>query len=164
MQHNDSRERKLARYEPTRHLSPVREMMERFFDDEFFRFPMFPSTIFSEGIARAGVYPKVDISENDKEITVTANVPGMSAENISIEVDEDTLAISGKVEKESKEGKEGETYYRYEREYGEFRREFALPSKVNKDGVRASTKNGVLTIILPKVAAESRKKIEVKET
>jgi HSP20 family protein len=163
MQHNDSRERKLARYEPTRHLSPVREMMERFFDDDFFRFPMFPSLVFSNDAMRSVLYPKVDISENEKEITVTANVPGLSAEHISIEVDDDTLTISGKIEKEKKEGKEGETFYRYEREYGEFRREFVLPSKVNKDAVKATTKNGVLTIVLPKIASESRKKVEVKE-
>lgn len=163
MLHNDSRERKLARYEPTRHLSPVREMMERFFDDDFFRFPVIPTPMFFGEAMRGALYPKVDISETEKDILVTANVPGMSADDISIEVDDDTLVISGKVEKEEKEGKEGETFYRYEREYGEFRREFALPSKVNKDAVKASTKNGVLRIVLPKVASESRKKIEVKE-
>jgi HSP20 family protein len=161
MQHNDSRERKLARYEPARYLSPVREMMERFFDDDFFRFPTVPTSMLLG--ARATLFPKVDISETEKDIIVTANVPGVSAENLSIEVDDDTLTISGKVEKESKEGKEGETFYRYEREYGEFRREFALPSRVNKDAVEATTRNGVLRVVLPKIASESRKKIEVKE-
>lgn len=157
----DNRQEKhqLAHYEPARSISPIHEMMDRFFNDEdFFR----PARMFRKEFDRAR-FPKVDISENEKEITVIANVPGMSAENIHIDVDNDSLVISGSVEKEKKEGGEGETYYRFEREYGEFRREFLLPSRVNKDAVRAVTKNGVLRITLPKTNDDARKRIAIED-
>jgi len=107
------------------------------------------------------VFPKVDVEETDNEIKVTANIPGINAENIDIEVGDDYLSLSGKIEKENtKEDKKGKIY-RYEREYGEFRREFALPARVNKDKIIAKAKNGVLTITLPKSEEEKKKKIKV---
>lgn len=152
--------RPLAHYEPTRFISPIREMMDRFFDDDaLMRSPL----AFPGEMVRGVKFPKVDISENEKEIVVVANVPGLSSENIHIDVDDDSVAISGSIEKEKKEGEEGETFYRYEREYGEFRREFALPARVNKDAVRAVAKNGVLTVTLPKVEADAKKRVSVKE-
>lgn len=147
-------------YEPTRSISPIREMMDRFFNDDFFMRPPFGM---ERELLRGVQFPKVDISENEKDIVVTANVPGLSADNIHIDVDDDILSISGAIEKEHKEGKEGETFYRFEREYGEFRREFSLPARVDKNNVRAVTKNGVLTVTLPKSVVDARKRISVKE-
>lgn len=152
--------RPLAHYEPTRFISPIREMMDRFFDEDFLS--RSPLALESE-MVRGVKFPKVDISETEKEIVVKANVPGMGSENIQIDVDDDSISISGSIEKEKKEGKEGETFYRYEREYGEFRREFALPARVNKDAVNAVTKNGVLTVTLPKTESDAKKRVSVKE-
>lgn len=161
----------MAHYEPTRFVSPMREMMDRFLSDDFI--PRSPFE-FPGDMVRGVKFPKVDISENEKEIVVTANIPGLSSENIQIDVDDDSISLSGSIEKEKKEEpssaegsggakKEGETFYRYEREYGEFRREFALPTRVNKDAVSAVTKNGVLTVTLPKVEADTKKRVSVKE-
>ncbi|MBI2120311.1 MAG: Hsp20/alpha crystallin family protein [Parcubacteria group bacterium] len=164
-ENNKRSSRTMARYEPARFVSPMREMMDRLGDrllSDDFIMPRMPFA-FDSDMMRGVKFPKVDISENEKEIVVTANIPGLGSENIQIDVDDDSVSLSGSIEKEKKEGKEGETFYRYEREYGEFRREFALPSRVNKDGVSAITKNGVLTITLPKVESDTKKRVSVKE-
>jgi HSP20 family protein len=169
MEHEKTK-RHIAHYEPTRFISPIHEMMDRFFNNthtpSLFEFP--------REMVRGVSFPKVDISENEKEVVITANVPGMSSENVHVDVDDDSVSISGSIEKEKKEGspsaedsgvtkKENETFYRYEREYGEFRREFALPAHVNKDAVRAVTKNGVLTVTLPKIETSAKKRVSIKE-
>lgn len=160
MKNNDHAERRLAHYEPSRYISPIQEMMDRFWNDDFFSLRPFA---LERELTRSIQFPKVDIKESEKDITITANVPGLSAENIDIEVGDDTVSISGKVEKESREGKEGEKFYRYEREYGAFRREFTLPTRVKKDGVEAKAKNGVLTLTLPKAEDDAKKRISVKD-
>jgi HSP20 family protein len=158
MEH-DKNKRQMTHYEPTRFISPVHEMMDRFFNTDHLA-PLFE---FPREMIRGVSFPKVDISENEKEIIITANVPGMNPENVHIDVDDDSVSISGSIEKEKKEGKEDETFYRYEREYGEFHREFALPSRVNKDAVQAVTKNGVLTVTLPKIETSAKKRVSIKE-
>lgn len=107
------------------------------------------------------VFPKVDISETDDEVKVVANVPGVDPDKIEIEVNQDTLTISGSVEKEHEE--KDEKFYRFERGYGEFRRQFSLPSQIDPDKVTAKVKNGVLTIILPKIEEEKKKKVKVEK-
>lgn len=92
---------------------------------------------------------------------MTANIPGIDPKNINVEVGDDYLSLSGKIEKEDRGIKKGKIY-RYEREYGEFRREFSLPTRVKKDGIVAKSKNGVLTIMLPKSEEEKKRvKIEI---
>ena len=147
----------MAHYEPTRFISPVHEMMDRFFNNDHLA-PLFE---LPREMIRGVSFPKVDISENEKEIIVTANVPGIKPEDVHIDVDDDSISISGSIEKEKKEGGENETFYRYEREYGEFHREFALPTNVNKDAVQAVTKNGVLTVTLPKTEESAKKRVSV---
>ena len=107
-------------------------------------------------------FPKVDISETEKDIKVVANVPGVDPDKIEIEVNDDFLTISGSVEKQEEE--KDEKFYRFERGYGEFKRQFNLPSKINPDQVQARVKNGVLTIILPKlIEKETKKKVKVEK-
>jgi HSP20 family protein len=134
-----------------------------FLDDWFDQFnTMLPSFFHKTSFSNVNsVFPKVDISETDKEIKVVANVPGIDPDKLNVEVGEDYLSLSGKFEKETKEdGKHGKVY-RYEREYGEFRREFALPARVKADQISAKAKNGVLTITLPKSAEEKKHLIKV---
>lgn len=144
-------------------ISPF-SLIDRFFDDSIFdSFNMMTPSLFQNrrlgGISTS--FPKVDVSETDKEIKVTANIPGIDAENINVEVGDDYLSLSGKVEKENKEESKKGKIYRYEREFGEFRREFSLPARVNKDGIVAKSKNGVLTITLPKSEEEMKKKLKI---
>jgi HSP20 family protein len=137
--------------------------IDRFFDD-FAWDPfniMTPSLFRSRALGNVSMaFPKVDVEETDNEIKVTANIPGVDPKDINVEVGDDYLSLSGKIEKESKDEKNGKIY-RYEREYGEFRREFSLPARVNKDSITAKSKNGVLTITLPKSEDERKTKVRV---
>ena len=104
----------------------------------------------------------VDVSETDGQIKVSAELPGMSEKDIKVELDEDTVTISG----EKKEDEEKETGGRYWREssYGSFRRDVPLPSGVDTDNAKASFKNGKLHVTIPKSedAKEKRKSVEVR--
>jgi HSP20 family protein len=102
----------------------------------------------------------VDISEDDKEYLIKAEVPEMKKEEIKINVHDDVLAISGerKYEKEEK----GKKYHRVERAYGSFVRTFALPEDADGSKVSAEYKDGVLKVHLPKSEKAKPKAIEVK--
>jgi HSP20 family protein len=102
--------------------------------------------------------PYSDISETEKEIVVTAEVPGVDKKDIKINATEDTLEISAETEKEKKEEKKGRIIS--ERSYGSYYRRYSLPSNVNPNKIKATQKNGVLTVKLPKVKV--KKKVNVK--
>jgi len=142
-------------------MSPF-SIIDRFFDDSWNPFNMMTPSLFrNRGLGNVStMFPKVDVEETDNEIRVTANVPGIDPLNINVEVGDDYLSLSGKIEKETKDEKKGKVY-RYEREYGEFRREFALPARVKKDAIIAKSKNGVLTITLPKSEEEMKKRVKI---
>lgn len=138
-------------------------IIDRIFDDAFLDpfNTMLPSLFGGRRLASANsFFPKVDVSETDQEIKVIANVPGIDPQKINIEVGDDYLSLTGTIEKESKDDENGKIY-RYEREYGEFRREFALPARVDTEHITAKAKNGVLTITLPKVEVEKKQKVTV---
>ncbi len=132
----------------------LRDAMSHLFDESFWS-PSDLSLLDSTG----SFYPKADISEDDKEVKITVEVPGIDPEKIDIEVEENSISLSGKVEKEDEQ--KNKRIYRYERSYGEFRRDFALPSKIDPEKALAKTKNGVLTVTLPKVKQERKRKVEV---
>lgn len=124
---------------------------------------------FSNGFApgsfegRFGAFsPKVDVTESDKEIKVSAELPGMDEKDIDISLHNNMLSIRGE-KKEEKEDK-GKDYYRMERSYGSFSRTIQVPAEVEADKVEATFKKGVLSISLPKTAraVEETKKIAVK--
>ena len=108
----------------------------------------------------AAFSPKVNVTEDAQKITVTAELPGMKQEDIDVTLKGDFISIRGhkKEEKEQCEGKE----CRYtERVYGEFERVIPLHVEVNSDKVDASMKDGVLTLVLPKVIEEGKKERKI---
>jgi HSP20 family protein len=137
-------------------MMPLRREMSRLFDD-FFRGWDMPAAFNG-----AALTPHVDVKESDKEITVTAELPGVAEKDIEVSISGDVLTLKGekKAEKEEKDG----NYHRIERRYGSFHRSFSLPSEVDAAAVAASHKNGVLTVTLPKskAAREASRKIAVK--
>jgi len=139
----------------------LRDAMNRLFDESFLD-PFEDMNRFMSA-PRGASFPKVDISEDEKEITVRADVPGVDPDDIDIEIEGDHFSISGKTEKESEEKDEEKKYYCYERQYGEFRRGFVLPSRVQEDKVSAKVKDGVLTVVLPKEEKEKSRKVKVKK-
>lgn len=130
----------------------LRQMMDRLFDDSFFRSPTFGS--WDEGTLA------VDISEKDHEMVVRASLPGFKKEDIDVQVHEGVLSINAKHTEESEE--KGETYYRKERRVGSMSRRIALPGVVHDAAVDAELKDGVLTLKLKLPEASRPKQIEIK--
>jgi HSP20 family protein len=103
--------------------------------------------------------PAVDIFENENEIVIKAELPGMEAKDVEINLENNVLTLKGerKFEKETKE----ENYHRVEREYGHFTRAFSLPMAVKEDKVTAEFKNGLLKVTLPKKEEVKPKSIKI---
>ncbi|TNF50166.1 Hsp20/alpha crystallin family protein [bacterium] len=105
--------------------------------------------------------PPVDIYETKDDIVVNVEVPGISRDLISVEVKDEVLIIQG--ERPFEKDVDKEQYHRIERTYGKFRRSFILGVQVQIDLIKASYRDGVLEIFLPKVEEVKPKKIEISE-
>jgi HSP20 family protein len=144
----------LTRWSPYRDMVNVRDEMNRVFNEFFGRGSQ------EEGAWYAGAWsPPVDIFETDEALIMKAELPGFSKDDISIELKENTLFMKGE-RKRQDEVKEG-NYHRMERMYGAFQRSFLLPTTVEHDKVKASYKDGILELHLPKVQAAQPKRIAV---
>jgi HSP20 family protein len=106
-------------------------------------------------------YPRVDIIEEKDTYKITADMPGLDKKDISVEIKNGVLIMSGE-KKEEKTERDKNRYYHFERRFGSFRREFALPDHVDSDHVEAKYANGVLELTLKKTEAAKPKAIEVK--
>ena len=152
----------LTRWEPFTRWSPLKELedMEKRLSTIFGRSPMGADGEKKEAISVTEWSPLVDISEDEKEYVVKAEIPEMKKEDIKINVHDDVLTVSGerKYEKEEK----GKKYHRVERAYGSFRRSFALPENADGSKISAEYKDGVLKVHLPKSEQAKKKAIEVK--
>lgn len=106
--------------------------------------------------------PAVDVTEDDKAYTITAELPGLEEKNIDVAVSGDMLTLKG--EKRYEKDEQDKNRYMSERAYGSFQRSFALPDGIDRDKIAADLSKGVLTITLPKTAEAQKpqKKIEVK--
>ena len=104
--------------------------------------------------------PAVDLFEDKNEIVVKAELPGMEKENVEVKLTDHMLTIKGE-KKKAEEIKE-ENYYRSERSYGSFIRTLELPADVHADKVKATFKNGVLEVRLPKTEEAKAKEMKVK--
>ena len=111
------------------------------------------------GEQRLGFSPAVDILEEEEAILLTAELPGMKAEDVHVHVENNVLTLSGERRLENEEKKEG--YHRIERSYGSFSRAFALPKTVDADAIEAKLDEGILRLRLPKRAAAERRRIAV---
>ena len=103
----------------------------------------------------------MDVTEDDKSYTITAELPGLDEKNIDVSLSDDMLVIKGEKQQEKEE--KGKNRYVAERSYGAFQRTFALPKDAEADKVKAQFTKGVLTVTLPKSAqAQNIRKVEVK--
>jgi HSP20 family protein len=142
-------------------LTVFQRDMNRLFD-EFFRGPgLAPFGETSLGAEWPAFSPRVDVVETDKEMVVSAELPGLEDKDIDVSLSRDMLTIKGEKKQEMEE--QGRNYYRAERSYGSFQRSIPLPSEVDTAKVNAVFQRGVLTITLPKTGgAQGRRRIEVK--
>jgi HSP20 family protein len=104
--------------------------------------------------------PLVDISEDDQEYTIKAELPGLEKDQVRVTVENGTLLIAG--ERVSENEEKNRKYHRVERAHGSFLRSFALPDDADGTSIRAEFKNGVLKVHLPKAEAAKPKRIEIK--
>jgi HSP20 family protein len=114
------------------------------------------------GLSKQAFQVAVDIREEDDAFHVDAEVPGLAAEDVKVDIEKNVLTLSGerKVEKEETEG----TYRRVERQYGSFTRSFTLPETVDTENISADLNDGVLALRLPKKEAPTPRKISVNTT
>ncbi len=103
--------------------------------------------------------PKVNIVENEKGYTISAELPGVSKDDIDIDLKDNTLSIKGEKKVEAKDEKEN--YIRVESSYGKFERSFNVSDDIDRNSVNASFKDGVLTLVLNKKEESRPKQIKV---
>jgi len=144
----------LIRWDPFREMSALQERMNRLFSDVRAQAPLQ-----GEEISQGSWVPAVDIYETNEAIVIKAELPGITAQDISVEVKDNTLTLKGekKFEKEVQE----ENYHRVERSYGSFQRAFTLPGTIQQEKVKAKFKDGILEINLPKVEEAKPKQVKV---
>lgn len=129
------------RSEESNPLVSFRRDIDRLFDD-FFR-----GALPSFGLGRSfTAWPSVEVSESDREVRITAEVPGMSEKDVELLLEDGVLTLRGEKKSETQDKDRGYS----ERYYGRFERRLALPSGVNEEGAKADFRDGVLTVTLPK--------------
>jgi len=135
---------------------PFRDLMDM--EDRLFGLTLFPGLDRKSPFLRTG-WPAVDVTEDKNNVIVKADLPGMKQEEIEVNLDQDILTIKGERKIESE--KDEKNYHRVERAYGSFERSIQLGSDVDKEKIKASYKNGVLEVVLPKIEREKPKQIKV---
>ena len=134
---------------PFGELERMRRQMDRLYDDA-----MTPHRL-----PQAGVFPLVNLTENKDKYFVRAELPGVKADELDLQVTGNKLAISG--ERKITAEDESAKYHRREREAGTFSRMIGLPGEVDSDKVEAKLENGVLTVVVPKAEIAKPKQISV---
>jgi len=135
----------ITRWEPFREFATLQDRMNRLFREE--------------SLTTTSFAPPVDVYEDEHNVTLKIEVPGIDEKDIDVRIENNVLTVHGerKFEKEEKE----ENYRRVERQYGSFTRTFTLPTTVDAEKVQADYDKGVLKVTLPKKAEAKPKQIKV---
>jgi HSP20 family protein len=143
----------LTRWDPFREFVTLQDRMNRLFRDSY------GTEGREEALTSTTFAPPVDVYEDEHNVTLKIEVPGIEEKDIDVRIENNTLTVHGerKFEKEEKE----ENYRRVERQYGSFTRTFTLPNTVDQDSVQADYDKGVLKIKLAKKAEAKPKQIKV---
>ncbi len=143
----------LTRWYPYRELNTLQDRVNRLFHDSFNNQGQ------DDSLATSSFAPAVDVYEDEHNITLKIEVPGIDEKDIDVRIENNVLTVHGerKFEKEEKE----ENYRRIERQYGSFTRTFTLPSTVDTESVSANYEKGVLKVQLAKKAEAKPKQIRV---
>jgi HSP20 family protein len=146
----------LAKWNPFRELEDLQSRITSLFGRTA------PLTNGGEAFKLAEWQPLVDVTEDEKEFLIKAELPEMKKEDVKVTVEDGTIRIVGerKIEKEEK----GKKFHRIERSYGVFERAFTVPEGTKPDGMTAEYKDGVLAVHLPKTEVPKTKPLEVKVT
>lgn len=129
--------------------------------DPFAEMNRLQDQLFQRSLGRDESYrPPVDIHEDDQGFTLDVEVPGLSPDEVTVDVEKGVLTVRGERKLRHEETREG--YRRVERYYGAFSRSFALPDNVDTDAIEAHANHGVLTLRVPKRASNGARRIDVK--
>jgi HSP20 family protein len=137
----------LVRWEPFRELAQLQGEMGRLLNGLY------------DNRANQSWVPSLDVWETDSQIVYAFDLPGLDEERISIEVQDDTLTVSGERQRHTPE--DGDRFYRFERRYGSFSRAAGLPQGVDESKIEASYTNGVLEIRVPKPEEAKPRRIQL---
>ena len=143
----------LVRWEPVRELSSLQGEMNRLFN-AFFDTPM-PG---GPGGQRRWV-PAMDLVETDEDFVLRADLPGMTRDDLAIELEDNVLTVSG--ERKAEHGDRQEGFVRVERSFGRFSRSLTLPDGVDADGIRAEFHDGVLEVRVPEPEQRKPRKVQI---
>lgn len=143
----------LIRWEPTRELSSLQSDVNRLFNT------FFDTPAAGNAATMRRWIPAMDLVETQDHFILRADLPGLAEGDVSIELEDTVLTVSGERKVEHEEGEEG--YYRVERATGAFSRSLTLPEGVNADSIEASFANGVLEIRVPKPEARKPRKVSI---
>jgi len=143
----------LTRFEPFREFTTLQDWLNRLFRDTY------APEGREDALTTVGFAPPVDVYEDEHNVTLKIEIPGIDEKDIDVHIENNTLSVHGerKFEKEEKE----ENYRRVERQYGSFTRTFTLPNTVDANQVHANYDKGVLKISLAKKAEAKPKQIKV---
>ena len=141
----------LTRFEPYREFATLQDRLNRLFQSSF--------GDNENALTTSSFSPAVDVYEDEHNVTLKIEVPGIDEKDLDIRVENNTLTVQGerKFEKEEKE----ENYRRVERQYGSFTRSFTLPQTVDSENIQANYDKGVLEVKLAKKAEAKPKQIKV---
>lgn len=142
----------LIRWEPFREIDSLQREMNRLFDS------LSPTPTTKENMGVAFI-PPAEIQETPEAIQLRLEIPGMEAKDLDVHVTAEAVSISGERQSEMQSEDKGVT--RSEFRYGQFRRVIPLPTPIQNDKVQADYKNGILSLMLPKVEAERTKVVKV---
>jgi HSP20 family protein len=143
----------LIRWEPTRELSSLQSDVNRLFNT------FFDTPAAGDAASMRRWIPAMDVVETQDHFVLRADLPGLAEEDVSIELEDTVLTVSGERKVEHEEGEEG--YFRVERATGAFSRSLTLPEGVNANSIEASFANGVLEIRVPKPEARKPRKVSI---
>jgi len=145
-------------YDPYDEMDRIHKDVNRLFDSLYQKYRnYFKKDFFSRDLT---FDPAIDVQETENDYIVKADIPGMDKAEISVELKDNLLTISGE-KKTYLEEKDEKELFRQERTYGYFSRSITIPKKVKKENIQAEYKNGVLTVILPKEKPATPEKAEV---
>ena len=143
----------VVKWDPFREFISIQDRMNRLFEQTLSR------SRGEEGAATATWTPPVDIYETPDTIVIKAELPGVSREDIEIQIDDNTLTLKG--ERRFSKDVQEEGYLRIERTYGSFHRCFTLPATIQQEKIRAVCRDGVLELALPKAEGSKPKRIAI---
>ena len=146
----------ITRWDPFRDITTLQDRVNRLFGDSLARWSG------PEEGAYGTWMPPVEIFEKEDNLVLRAELPGIAQKDIELHVENGTLTLRGE-KRRDKEVKEDQVH-RGERYYGAFMRTFSLPTSVDADRIRASYKDGVLEVILPKAETAKPKRIEIRSS